>query len=232
MFYILCQSFLRVATQHSTLIFAIIPSMKIVNKPAAFFAIGLLLLIGYILYRGIITPVDVIIQAGHEGRSSGNTGAQTAHYSEEAWNILVADETARLLRAWGVDVVRMPARVKFAHAKIALSIHFDGANKPCTSGASIGYPSKDSALFAQRWRSLYGDYFPFKWHEDNFTQNLRDYYAYHWIRAEKFLLLELGELTCEQQTTWLKPRLKRIAHLIAYAIATELGKEVPKPTLK
>ncbi len=74
-------------------------------------------------------------------------------------------------------------------------------------------------------------YFPFRWHEDNFTPNLKEYYAYRWIRAEKFLILELGEITCEKQTNWLKPRLKKIAHLIAYSIATELGKDVEKPAL-
>jgi len=58
-----------------------------------------------------------------------------------------------------------------------------------------------------------------------------DYYAYKWIRADKFLLLELGEITCDKQTKWLKSRLKKIAHLIAYAIAKELGKEVPKPKI-
>jgi len=205
--------------------------MKTKNKPATFFAFAIILLISYILYWSISKPVSVVIQAGHEGRTSGNTGAESAHYREEEWNILVADEAARLLRSWQIDVKRMPARVKFIRAKIAVSIHFDGATKPCASGASIGYPSNDSYDFAQRWKSLYQDYFPYKWHADNFTENLSDYYAYRWIRAEKFLLLELGEITCDQQTRWLKPRLKKVAHLVAYSIATELGRDVKKPLL-
>ena len=205
--------------------------MNIKNKAATFFALLIILSIAFILYLGISKPIDVIIQAGHEGRTCGNTGAECKLYREEDWNILVADEVAKTLRSWNIDVKRMPARVRFTRAKIAVAIHFDGATTPCNSGASIGYPSEASYDFAQRWKKLYKNYFPFKWHEDNFTNNLKNYYAYRWIRVDKFLLLELGEITCNKQTKWLKPRLKKIAHLIAYAIATELDKKVKKPTL-
>ncbi len=203
--------------------------MKIQNKAATFFALLILLLIGFILYYSLTKPVDVVIQAGHEGRVTGNTGAESKKYREEAWNILVADTVTKILEKWGISVLRMPAKVTFARAKIAVSIHFDGASIPCASGASVGYPTEDSAGFAQRWKRLYKDYFPYKWHQDNFTSGLKNYYAYQWIRADKFLLLELGEITCEKQTKWLKPRLNKIARLIAYTIATELGKDVPKP---
>ena len=205
--------------------------MHIKNKAAKFFALSILLFIAFILYWGATKPVEVLIQAGHEGRTTGNTGAVSKLYREEEWNILVADEVARMLRSWHIEVKRMPAKVKFTRATIAVSIHFDGATTACNSGASIGYPTKASYAFAQRWKSLYKAYYPFKWHADNFTPNLANYYAYHWIRADKFLLLELGEITCDAQTTWLKPRLKKIAHLIAYAIATELGRDVKKPKL-
>jgi len=205
--------------------------MKIENKPATLFAIVLLILFAYILYQKMVPRYDVVIQAGHEGRVRGNTGAESSRYREEAWNIQVADEVARRLKAWDIDVLRLPAKLHFTRAKIAVSIHFDGASTPCASGASVGYPNSDSQAFATRWKKLYGAYFPFRWHEDNFTPNLRNYYGYYWIDAGKFLLLELGEITCDRQTTWLKPRLKKIAHLIAYTIATELGKKVPKPDL-
>jgi len=205
--------------------------MNIKNKPATFFALLILLLMSFIFYKGTTTPVDVVIQAGHEGRVTGNTGAESRAYREEAWNVLVADEVTKKLREWNIKVKRMPARVKFTRAKIAVSIHFDGATIPCASGASIGYPSDSSYDFAQRWKSLYVKYFPYRWHKDNFTPNLRNYYAYGWIHAKKFLLLELGEITCDKQTKWLKPRLNKIAHLVAYAIAIELGKKVQKPLL-
>jgi len=206
--------------------------MRIHNKAAALFAILIILLFSFIVYWGTTKPVDVVIQAGHEGRITGNTGAEGAQYREEQWNIIVADEVSRQLREWNIEVTRIPAKVHFLRARIAVSIHFDGAKIPCNSGASIGYPNTHSYMFAQRWKKLYAQYFPFHWHKDNFTRNLKQYYAYKWIRAEEFLILELGEITCEKQTAWLKPRLKKIAGLIAYTIAKELGKEVPEPSWK
>lgn len=205
--------------------------MNIKNKPASFFAILIISLMIFILYWSSTKPISVIIQAGHEGKTSGNTGAETKLYREVDWNIIVADEVKRQLELWDIDTKRVPARVSIIRAKIAISIHFDSAQTPCNSGASIGYPNTSSKSFAQRWKKLYKNYFPYQWHNDNFTPNLKNYYAYKWIHAEKFLVLELGELTCNKQTKWLKPRLKKIARLIAYAVATELGENVEKPKL-
>ena len=194
-----------------------------------FFATLIIFFMGYIIYWGVTKPVSVVIQAGHEGRIKGNTGA-TGIYKETAWNTFVADEVTKTLKEWNIDVKRIGAKTEFMRAKIAISIHFDSAKIPCNSGASIGYPDKNSFEFARDWESLYKEHFPFKWHKDNFTKNLSDYYAYKKIDSEKFLLLELGEITCKKQTTWLKPRLEKIAHLVAYAIAKELGVDVAKPT--
>ena len=205
--------------------------MNLKNKAAAFFSLLILGLFVFVLYWSTIQPYDVIVQAGHEGRLTGNTGAESKLYREEEWNILVADEVAKKLKSWKINVKRVPAKVHLIRSKIAVAIHFDGAKNVCRSGASVGYPNQKSVDFANRWKALYKTYYPFYWHEDNFTKNLKHYYAYRWIRAEKFLVLELGEITCKKQTKWLKPRLKKIAHLIAYSIATELGKKVKKPTL-
>jgi N-acetylmuramoyl-L-alanine amidase len=205
--------------------------MNIKNKAASFFAISVIIFLAFILYLSNTKPITVVIQAGHEGRVVGNTGAESALYKEEEWNIIVANEIAKTLRSWDIEVKRVPAKVDSIKATIALSIHFDSAKIPCRSGASIGYPNSNSRAFAKRWKKLYSDYFPYKWHIDNFTPNLKNYYAYQWIKADKFLLLELGEITCDTQSTWLKPRLKKIAHLVAYSIATELGKHVKKPKL-
>jgi len=178
-----------------------------------------------------VRTTEVVIQAGHEGKITGNTGAQTKHYKEVEWNILVADEVAKHLQAWDIEVQRVPAKLSLMRAKIAISIHFDSAKQVCSTGSSIGYNSEPSQIYAQKWKALYKTYFPFKWHEDNFTKTLSDYYAYEWIRAEKFLVLELGELTSTKHTKWLKPRLKKIAYLIAYSIAIELGRDVEKPKI-
>jgi len=206
--------------------------MNLKNKAAAFFAILILTLFGYILYQSLKEPISVVIQAGHEGRTCGNTGAVCKKYKEVEWNIVVADEAAKQLEKWGVDVKRVPADTSFERAKIAVAIHFDSAKHICRSGASVGYPDNNASYaFATHWKKLYKPYFPFRWHEDNFTENLKHYYAYRQIDAEKFLVLELGEITCKKQAAWLKPRLRKLGRLIAYAVAVELGKNVPKPQL-
>ncbi len=204
--------------------------MNIKKKAESFFALIIIGFIVFIIYWGVSKPVCVVIQAGHEGRVTGNTGAESKLYREEEWNIIVANEVAKKLKSLNIDVKRVPARVSFMKAKIAVSIHFDGAKRACASGASIGYPNNNSYEFAQQWKKIYKEYFPYKWHKDNFTKNLKEYYAYKYIKAEKFLILELGEITCSKQSKWLRPRLKNIAHLIAYCIAKELGKNVKKPT--
>lgn len=206
--------------------------MRIKHKSASFFALLIIALVLYILYWSNTKPISVIIQAGHEGRITGNTGASSKLYREKEWTVLVANKVAFYLREWNIEVKRVPAKLEILRADLALSIHFDGAKVSCSSGASIGYPNQDSYTFAQNWKTLYKAYFPFRWHRDNFTKNLEHYYAYKWIRADKFLILELGEMTCAKQTRWLKPRLDKISHLIAYAIAKELGIEVRKPVFK
>ena len=204
--------------------------MRLKNKAASFFAMLIILLMVYIIYMGMHTT-EVVIQAGHEGKITGNTGAQTKHFKEVDWNILVADEVAKQLQAWDIEVKRVPAKLPLMRANIAVSIHFDSAKRNCSSGASVGYPDENSKTFAKNWKALYKSAFPFKWHQDNFTKHLRDYYGYNRIDAEKFLVLELGELSCDKQTKWLKPKLKKIAHLIAYSIAQELGNDVKKPKI-
>lgn len=186
----------------------------------AFMIIGLMIFI--LTKKDTLPPIDVVIQAGHEGRVKGNTGAQGKKYKEIIWTVIVADEVAKQLRKWNIKVKRVPAKLPFIKAKIAISIHFDGSVKPCRTGASIGYGSKKSYAFAQKWKKAYSNYFPFRWHKDNFTRNLKYYYGYRRIKTDKFLLLELGEITCEKQTKWLKPRLKKIAFLIAETIRNEL----------
>jgi len=189
----------------------------------------ILILIAITYFWAKMQPVTVVIQAGHEGRKTGNTGSSYRNLKEVKWNIYVANEVAKQLEAWDIRVKRVGANLSPIEAKIAVAIHFDGSKRICGSGASVGYNNSASKAFANRWKKLYKKYFPFKWKEDNFTKNLSDYYGFKYIKAKKFIVLELGEISCNKQTKWLKPRLKKIAHLIAYAIAKELGFAPPKP---
>ncbi|HEY5348748.1 MAG TPA: hypothetical protein VIJ64_03420 [Candidatus Lustribacter sp.] len=174
---------------------------------------------------------DVLISAGHEGRPASCARFPARRCllgaaGERAWTPVVADEAARVLREHGVSVLREPADFAGSYAvDAAVIVHFDGAAPRCTSGASIGYPPGTSLRFARLWHALYGPIAPFRFRPDDFTIGLRDYYAYRQIHArDGMLVLELGEITCPPQRTWLAPRLHFLGDLIAYAVSRIIGK--------
>jgi len=183
----------------------------------------------------VLVTTDVLVSAGHEGRPAScarypqrrcNLGAA----GEREWTPIVADEVTRVLRAHGIRVVRVPADFDGTYVtQAAIFIHFDGAERPCTSGASIGYHRPQYREAAAQWRTLYSRYIPFSFEPDNFTAGLRDYYAYKQVDASRAsLVLELGELTCPAQKAWLAPRLLDVADLLAYYLSALIGKgDVP-----
>jgi hypothetical protein len=188
---------------------------------------GLFLLLIIAIYNNRVVNTTVLLQAGHEGRTSGNIGSINGKYKELDWNVIVTKEIERELKRHNIDVTRVGAKIPYTNARIAIAIHFDGANRPCSTGASIGYDIEHpkSKRLAYRWKSIYRGYFPFKWHRDNFTENLAEYYGFSRVNSEKgFLVLELGEITCNQQVAWLEPRLDLIAIKIADLIMDELDR--------
>jgi hypothetical protein len=183
-----------------------------------------LLIVGIIKTRVINTTV--LIQEGHVGRTKGYIGSTYKGLKEVTWNRIVGKEVERLLEQKGIDVARVGAKIPVTNTVIAIAIHFDGSNTHCATGASIGHNGTyGSKQMAKHWRKQYGSFFPFKWHRDNFTENLSHYYGFSHVNATKgFLVLELGELTCKKQTDWLQPRLKQVAGQIANFIIKELKK--------
>jgi len=188
--------------------------------------------------KRLTQPIDyaeIYIQAGHEGRTSGATGASGPYGNEIDWTPIVANEATRILRKAGISVIRSKAdHYRYSEVDLAVSIHFDGCAKICGSGASIGYDDPTDKPAADAWRALYSSYFGFKWQEDNFTTNLSNYYNFHYtITRDAELVLELGDITCPEQAKWMKPRLKEMGKLIAYFAAKRIGKEhlVSKPKM-
>lgn len=179
---------------------------------------------GRIIYNQPGTA-DVFIQAGHEGRTHGATGAVGTIGREIDWTPAVADAAARALADAGLSVIRENASLYGPyHVKLALFIHFDGSNPPCRSGASIGYDDPTDKPAADLWKEIYAQYWPFAWMPDNFTENLRQYYGYSYtITSDAELVLELGEITCTEQALWLGPRLTWLGRLIAYFVTRKLG---------
>jgi hypothetical protein len=191
----------------------------------AFIIGGLFLLLIVAIYNNQVINTTVLLQAGHEGRTNGNIGSINGKYREMDWNTLVTKEIEKELKRHDIDVTRVGAKIPFANTRIAIAIHFDGSKRPCSTGASIGYDTKNINVkrIASHWKSIYKDYFPYKWHRDNFTKNLSDYYGFSRVNSEKgFLVLELGEITCSEQVKWLEPRLDLIATKIADFIIDEL----------
>ncbi|HHD75771.1 MAG TPA: N-acetylmuramoyl-L-alanine amidase [Campylobacterales bacterium] len=176
------------------------------------------------LWNGRVVNTTVLIQAGHVGRVAGNIGSIHNGLVESEWNERVAIRVEDILKKNGVITTRVGAKIPTTNATMAISIHFDGSNNHCATGASIGHDgSAASKVLAKRWRAEYSKFFPFKWHKDNFTKNLSDYYGYSKVTTTKgFLVLELGEITCQEQTDWLEPRLGDVAAKVAYFILKEL----------
>lgn len=180
---------------------------------------------------------EVLIGAGHEGRPQScasfkahacNLGAA----GERELTPRVADAATAILRRAGVTVIRVPADFRNSYnVRAAAFIHFDGNTRPCTTGASIGYHTPKDKPAALAWRSLYARYWPFAFQPDNFTVNLRDYYAFRQVRAsDSALVLELGEITCGVQRQWLAPRIAWEGALLAHFLSVRAGVgNVPDP---
>lgn len=161
---------------------------------------------GFLKYE----EAEVYIQAGHEGRTRGAAGTSSKFGREIDWTPIVADEATRVLRNAGISVIRSKAeRRKYSIVDLALSIHFDGSATACASGASIGYDDKTDKTAADEWKRMFGKVFKYRWHRDNFTNNLRNYYNFKYtITSDAELVLELGDITCPHQAKWMKPNLK------------------------
>lgn len=175
---------------------------------------------------------DVLVSAGHEGRPQSCARFPKRHCNlgaagERQWTPVVADEAARALRAAGYSVAREPADFDGTfEVKAAIFIHFDGSDRPCSTGASIGYHDPASAPAARLWRSMYSRVFPFRFMPDDFTDNLRDYYGFRQVDAASgALVIELGEVSCPAQRQWLESRLKTDGDLIASFVETLVGKK-------
>jgi hypothetical protein len=190
-----------------------------------------------------LETADVLIQAGHEGLTSGATGAGGPLGDEIDWTPIVANEAARILRSAGVSVIRgdanfdLPSRTY--SVKAAVFLHFDGSANECTTTASVGYPTDpalsshltEDAEIAAEWKTFYKEFWPFGFMNDNFTSGLNRYYGFRSVTASKgMLLIEFGEVSCLEQAQWLKPRLKFLGELVAHFLSKRIGKgNVPLP---
>lgn len=175
--------------------------------------------------------VDVVVQAGHQGRPAScerfhvracNIGASSAVGHEIAWTPIVADAAAATLRAAGFRVARRPADyADHDRARAAVFIHFDGA-PACASGTSVGFPPSGDRGMIDRWERRYRAMFPFRFVGENITTNESKYYGFRKVDAPKKMLIEFGELTCPAQAAWMKPRLAALGKMLGTFLIGEL----------
>ncbi|GAC1588068.1 MAG: hypothetical protein NVS3B28_13100 [Candidatus Velthaea sp.] len=179
--------------------------------------------------------VDVVVQAGHQGRPAScapnhvaacNLGTSSAspRGRELDWTPIVAEAAAAELRRAGLRVVRRPADYA-AHdtARAAVFLHFDGAVPNCASGASVGFPPSTDINFVHRWESRYRSLFPYRFAGENITRNEAQYYGYRKVDAPgKAMLIEFGEMSCPAQARWMAPRLLRLGQELAAFLIAEL----------
>lgn len=176
--------------------------------------------------------VDVVVQAGHEGRPAScapnhvracNIGASSAAGREIAWTPVIADAATVALRAAGLRVARRPADYpQHDTARVAVFIHLDGSETPCASGASVGFPAATPHAFAQAWERAYARYAPVRLVGENISSNEAHYYGFRKVDAPRKLLIEYGEISCPAQAAWLKPRLRELGTFTARFIREQL----------
>jgi hypothetical protein len=176
--------------------------------------------------------VDVVVQAGHEGRPEScapnhvhacNIGASSSYGREIAWTPIVADALTARLRAAGLRVARRPADYpQHDTARVAIFIHFDGAEPACASGTSVGFPATTPRAFVADWERTYRNVFPFKNVGENISTNEEHYYGFHKVDAPVKMLIEYGEITCPAQAAWLAPRLRELGTVTAQFVIGHL----------
>jgi hypothetical protein len=189
-------------------------------------------------FLALFTPaqaatVDVVVQAGHQGRPAScaalhvakcNLGTSGSGYLEREWTAVVADATTFALQRAGYRVARHPADYR-AHdsARAAVFLHFDGSRPACASGASVGFPPATDRGYVHRWESRYRAFFPFRFRGENITTNESQYYGFRNVDAHgRAMLIEFGELTCPAQAAWLAPRLHDLGTTLASFLIAEL----------
>jgi len=201
-------------------------------KPPAFLLTLAIAVVGW-SSAARAADVDVVVQAGHQGRPAScaplhvkacNLGAASPLGTEREWTPIVADSAAKVLRAAGLRVMRRPADYA-GHdtARAAVFLHFDGSVTRCASGASIGFPPTTARAFVHDWERTYHGYFPYKFSGENITSNEANYYGFRKVTTPgRAILIEFGEITCPAQAAWMKPRLRALGQRLATFLIAEL----------
>ena len=161
-------------------------------------------------------PVKVALQVGHwknnelpdelenlRGKSTGTSGGGK---TEVEVAMVIAEETAKILREKDIQVDILPATITPNYwADVFLSIHADGNIDQFTSGFKAAGPWRDytgkSRELVDLLEDNYGQITGLEI-DKNITRNMRGYYAFNWWRYDHAVhpmttavILETGFLT-------------------------------------
>ena len=140
--------------------------------------------------------LQLVIQAGHVGRTRGATGARGLPQfgTEQMWTHKTAVHCQHwlTLRGWTVEWTKADDHVP--DSDVFIAVHHDGARSAYARGPSVGYPSSDdSKAAAQVWKAAYNAHYPGPaFRPDNYTSGLRGYYGYRKSTADIKLCCEHG----------------------------------------
>lgn len=192
------------------------------------------------------TPPRVGLQAGHWqtenmpdelARFRTATGANAGGYSEAEVNLDIANRTAELLRAKGIEVDVLPAFVPPRYdADVFVALHADGSSDTWRRGFKVATPwrsSPASEMLGAALTESYGRGTALPW-DDTITRNMRGYYAFNFGRYQHAIsrttpavILELGYLTNDEDRAFLTQQPDVSAAAIASGIERYLAERDP-----
>jgi len=170
----------------------------------------------------VVEPVDdyqVIIQRGHVGRISGATGT----FREIEFNTKLGNAMDKLLAKTGLKYRIMDADNWLPNepnkADIFLALHGDGSTNKSAKGYSLGFKPDTNEEFKEQLAISYGKLSGFPRRKDNYTANMRKYYAWRddlktrgpHIVGDNLVLIEHGFLTNDAERNWLFDNIDKIA---------------------
>ncbi len=161
-------------------------------------------------------PLRVGLQAGHwkhqelpdelarlRARGGGTSSGSVAEWEV---NLVIAEETKKLLEAEGIVVDILPATIPPAYyADVVVAIHADGSTSPATSGFKVAAPRRDRSGKAPTLARVIEEVYQQQTKlaiDPNITRNMTGYYAFNWRRYDHSIhpmapavILEMGFLT-------------------------------------
>jgi len=178
---------------------------------------------------------DVVIQIGHYPRTHGKTGGQGKLVSEQQMAALIGTKMYQDLLTKQVNEKPIKALLiaadnynKPLKTKMFVALHTDASARGCTLGPSVGYRNDGEAtgmhLMAVALALTLGVKAE-KFMKDNYTVDLHHYYAINTMKAILFRgVLEMSELTCEEQENLLLERSATLSQNLSTAVQIALNK--------